>query len=199
MNLNSDTNQVDKQGGQRGAQSQQLTHHLRGWLCVGGAACPVSLIEEFRDRHDVTVEPAWGMTEISPVGVYNAPKADQGSLTAEDALARSPKQGRGIFGIEMKIVDEAGQELPWDGKTFGALQVRGPWVCSRYFGADESAVDAAGWFDTGDVATIDAAGYMQITDRTKDVIKSGGEWISSIQLENTAVDHPDVAEGAAPP
>jgi acyl-CoA synthetase (AMP-forming)/AMP-acid ligase II len=117
-------------------------------------------------------------------------------LTAEEALARSPKQGRGIFGIEMKIVDDAGQELPWDGKAFGALQVRGPWVCSRYFGVDESAVDAAGWFDTGDVATIDAAGYMQITDRTKDVIKSGGEWISSIQLENTAVDHPDVAEAA---
>ena len=165
-------------------------------ICVGGAACPVSLIEEFRERHNVTVEPAWGMTEISPVGAYNAPKPDQDSLTAEDALARSTKQGRGVFGIEMKIIDETGQALPWDGKAFGALQVRGPWVCSRYFGADESAVDAAGWFDTGDVATIDAAGYMQITDRTKDVIKSGGEWISSIQLENTAVDHPDVAEAA---
>jgi acyl-CoA synthetase (AMP-forming)/AMP-acid ligase II len=165
-------------------------------VCVGGAACPAAIIETFRTEHAVQVEHAWGMTELSPVGVYNAPKADSESLSPAALAARALKQGRALFGLELRIVNDAGAELPWDGKAFGSLQVRGPWVCERYFGADESQVDAAGWFNTGDVATIDAAGYMQITDRTKDVIKSGGEWISSIQLENTAVNHPAVAEAA---
>jgi fatty-acyl-CoA synthase len=136
------------------------------------------------------------MTELSPVGSYNAPKPGMENLSAEEQAALRLRQGRALFGIEMKIVDTAGNEQPWNGVAYGALKVRGPWVCSRYFGADESAADADGWFDTGDVATIDADGYMQITDRTKDVIKSGGEWISSIALENIAVGHPDVAEAA---
>ncbi len=166
-------------------------------ICVGGAACPASIIDSFRDKHDVSVQHAWGMTEMSPVGVYNSPKPGREKLSAEQLQAAQMRQGRGIFGVEMKIVDAANNVLPWDGQAFGALKVRGPWVCSSYFKGEEVIVDADGWFDTGDVATIDAEGSMQITDRTKDVIKSGGEWISSIQLENTAVDHPDVAEAAA--
>jgi fatty-acyl-CoA synthase len=165
-------------------------------VCVGGAACPAAIIDQFAEHHDVIVEHAWGMTELSPVGVYNAPKAGQSELPEEAQKARELKQGRALYGIEMRIVDDAGDELPWNGQTFGALQVRGPWVCSQYFRSAEPAVDAQGWFNTGDVATIDADGYMHITDRTKDVIKSGGEWISSIQLENTAINHPGVAEAA---
>ena len=166
-------------------------------ICVGGAACPASVIDDFLDRHDVAVEHAWGMTEMSPVGVYNSPKPGRDKLSAERLRAVQLRQGRGVFGVEMKIVDAENNELPWDGEAFGALKVRGPWVCSGYFKGEHAMIDADGWFDTGDVATIDAEGSMHITDRTKDVIKSGGEWISSIQLENTAVDHPDVAEAAA--
>lgn len=165
-------------------------------ICVGGAACPASIIDEFREKHAVLVQHAWGMTEMSPVGVYNAPTAATVALErpAQDALQL--KQGRGLFGVEMKIVDDQGVELPWNGESFGTLKVRGPWVCSAYYKSAADAVDDDGWFDTGDVATIDPNGFMQITDRTKDVIKSGGEWISSIQLENTAVSHPGVAEAA---
>ncbi|MGI9307649.1 MAG: long-chain-fatty-acid--CoA ligase [Gammaproteobacteria bacterium] len=200
-------------------QSEQVTYSagvptvwlgLLGWLreqgetldslqriCVGGAACPVSVIEEFRDVHNVYVHHGWGMTETSPVGVYNALKAGMDDWPAEQKLAVQAKQGRGLFGIEMKIVDDNNRTLPWDGETFGALKVRGPWVCSAYFREEAgSALDADGWFDTGDVATIDMHGYMTITDRNKDIIKSGGEWISSITLENTAVNHPQVAEAA---
>lgn len=166
-------------------------------ICVGGAACPASVIDDFLDRHEVVVEHAWGMTEMSPVGVYNSPKSGRDKLSAEKLRAVQLRQGRGVFGVEMKIVDAENNELPWDGEAFGALKVRGPWVCSGYFKGEEAMLDADGWFDTGDVATIDPEGSMHITDRTKDVIKSGGEWISSIQLENTAVDHPDVAEAAA--
>jgi acyl-CoA synthetase (AMP-forming)/AMP-acid ligase II len=165
-------------------------------ICVGGAACPAVLIDEFRDKHAVIAEHAWGMTEMSPVGVYNAPKASTAALGEAELSRLRLRQGRGLFGVEMKIVDEQGRDLPWDGRAFGALKVRGPWVCSAYYRSDEAAVDNDGWFGTGDVATIDAEGYMQITDRTKDVIKSGGEWISSIQLENTALSHPAVAEAA---
>ena len=137
------------------------------------------------------------MTELSPVGTYNAPKPAHTGLSAAERDHLMLKQGRVLAGIDMKIVDGSGQELPWDGTQFGDLMVRGPWVCSGYYGeAAGSACDADGWFATGDVATIDADGLMEITDRSKDVIKSGGEWISSITLENIAVSHPDVAEAA---
>jgi fatty-acyl-CoA synthase len=165
---------------------------------VGGAAVPRSMIQEFRDAHGVEVRQGWGMTEMSPLGVTNTLKAGLEHLSDEEKLDLSVKAGRGIFGCELRIVDEHGVELPWDGVAYGALQVRGPWVCSDYFKLNGSAGAHTddGWFDTGDVATIDAEGYMAITDRTKDVIKSGGEWISSIELENTAMGHPAVAEAA---
>jgi 3-(methylthio)propionyl---CoA ligase len=166
-------------------------------IMTGGSAAPPLLIEAFRDEYGIAVEHGWGMTELSPVGTYNAPKPAQAGLSGETAVRHMLKQGRVLPGIDMKIVDGEGNELPWDGKQFGDLMVRGPWVCSAYFGdAPGSACDADGWFATGDVATIDPDGFMEITDRSKDVIKSGGEWISSIALENIAVSHPDVAEAA---
>jgi fatty-acyl-CoA synthase len=165
-------------------------------ICVGGAACPALIIEEFRDKHDVFVNHAWGMTEMSPVGSYNTLKAGMELLAPDELMKIRLRQGRGLFGVEMKIVADSGEDLPWDGVSAGALKVRGPWVCNAYYKDDRPAVDAHGWFDTGDVATITATGFMQITDRSKDVIKSGGEWISSIELENTAVNHPQVAEAA---
>jgi fatty-acyl-CoA synthase len=166
-------------------------------IMTGGSAAPPLLIEAFRDEFGITVEHGWGMTELSPVGTYNAPKPAQHSLTQDQSVRHMLKQGRILAGIDMKIVDGDGRELPWDGKAFGDLMVHGPWVCSGYFGDPPgSACDADGWFATGDVATIDPDGFMEITDRSKDVIKSGGEWISSITLENIAVSHPDVAEAA---
>ena len=165
---------------------------------IGGAAVPESMIREFRDKHDVVVHQGWGMTEMSPLGTLNTLKAGMEDLSPDDMSAVQAKAGRGIFGVEMRIVDDDQKELPWDGVAFGALQVRGPWVCSDYYkleGSADSHTDD-GWFDTGDVAKIDPEGYMQITDRTKDVIKSGGEWISSIDIENVAMGHPSVAEAA---
>jgi fatty-acyl-CoA synthase len=166
--------------------------------CIGGAAVPESMIREFRDKHDVVVHQGWGMTEMSPLGTCNSLKAGMEKLPPEAILKLQAKAGRGIFGVEMRIVDDAGKELPWDGEVFGALQVRGPWICSDYFLLEGKGGShtADGWFDTGDVGTIDPEGFLQITDRTKDVIKSGGEWISSIEIENTAVGHPAVAEAA---
>jgi len=165
---------------------------------VGGAAVPRSMIQEFRDVHDVEIRQGWGMTEMSPLGTCNSNKAGLEALSDDEKLDLATKAGRGIFGCELRIVDDDGQELPWDGIAYGALQVRGPWICSDYFKLDGGAGTHTddGWFDTGDVATIDSQGYMAITDRTKDVIKSGGEWISSIELENTAMGHPAVAEAA---
>jgi len=137
------------------------------------------------------------MTELSPLGTYNAPKPAHAALRQPERDHLMLKQGRVAAGIDMKIVDGEGRELPWDGTAFGDLKVRGPWVCSAYYGDEPgSALDADGWFATGDVATIDPDGLMEITDRSKDVIKSGGEWISSITLENIALSHPDVAEAA---
>ena len=165
---------------------------------IGGAAVPRTMIQAFRDKHGVEVRQGWGMTEMSPLGTANCPKAGLEHLTPDELLDLGTKAGRGIYGCELRIVDDDGNELPWDGVAYGALQVRGPWICSDYFkldGAGGSHTDD-GWFDTGDVATIDPEGYMAITDRTKDVIKSGGEWISSIELENTAMGHPAVAEAA---
>lgn len=166
-------------------------------LVIGGSACPPMLIDAFGREYGVTVDHAWGMTETSPLGTYNQPKASDAMLTAEAKSARRLNQGRGIYGVEMRIVNDASEPLPWDGVAFGNLMVRGHWVCSAYYGGKTlGGADDQGWFATGDVATIDPDGYMQITDRSKDVIKSGGEWISSITLENIAVAHPDVAEAA---
>ena len=165
-------------------------------LVCGGSACPAMLIDVFEREYGVQVDHAWGMTETSPLGTYYAPKPEFAALSAAEGKRLQYKQGRAVPGLDMRIVDDAGQELPWDGTTYGNLQVRGPWVVRRYMGADTDACDAEGWFATGDVATIDPHGMMEITDRTKDIVKSGGEWISSIQLENIAVGHPDVAEAA---
>ena len=163
---------------------------------IGGSACPPAMIRKFQDEYRVRVFHAWGMTEMSPLGTVGTLKAKQAGLDKEAQLAVQAKQGRGIFGVEMKIVDEQGAELPWDGKRFGNLMVRGPWIASGYFKGEGGDVLRDGWFPTGDVATIDPDGYMQITDRSKDVIKSGGEWISSIDLENIAIAHPAIAEAA---
>jgi fatty-acyl-CoA synthase len=165
---------------------------------IGGAACPLSIMDEFEKKHGVKTLHAWGMTETSPVGTVNAPKRGMDNLSQEESDAIRVKQGRGVFGIDMKIVGAEGRELPWDGEAFGDLRVRGWWVGDGYFGQDgpSESHDDDGWFSTGDVATIDANGFMKITDRTKDVIKSGGEWISSIELENLAVAHPGVSEAA---
>ncbi|MDH4107010.1 MAG: 3-(methylthio)propionyl-CoA ligase [Gammaproteobacteria bacterium] len=165
---------------------------------IGGAAVPESMIRAFRDKHDVVVMQGWGMTEMSPLGTVNSLKASQLDLSPDEIIKIRVKAGRGIFGVEMRIVDDEQNELPWDGDKAGALQVRGPWVCSDYFKLEGSAGSHTGdgWFETGDVAKIDPDGFLQITDRTKDVIKSGGEWISSIDVENVAVGHPAVAEAA---
>jgi fatty-acyl-CoA synthase len=165
---------------------------------IGGAAVPESMIRAFRDKHDVRVLQGWGMTEMSPLGTINTPKPGYGSLSADEQIALQVKAGRGLYGVEMRIVDDQQRELPWDGVAYESLQVRGPWICSDYYrlAGDAGSHTADGWFDTGDVATIDPAGYLAITDRTKDVIKSGGEWISSIEVENAAMGHPGVAEAA---
>ena len=165
---------------------------------IGGAAVPRSMIEEFRDKHDVEVRQGWGMTEMSPLGTVNTAKAGLESMSGDEQLDLATKAGRGIFGVEMRIVDADGVEQPWDGVAYGALQVRGLRICSDYFRleGDAGTHTSDGWFETGDVATIDPHGYLAITDRTKDVIKSGGEWISSIELENVATDHSAVAEAA---
>jgi acyl-CoA synthetase (AMP-forming)/AMP-acid ligase II len=168
---------------------------------IGGSACPPAMIHAFQQDYGVDVLHAWGMTEMSPLGTLCTLKNKHLGLPAPQQDAIRLKQGRAIFGIDMKIVDGQGEELPWDGRTFGDLLVKGPWIVKEYFkgeGGDPLMRDAQGreWFPTGDVATIDADGYLQITDRTKDVIKSGGEWISSIDIENIAVAHPDVAMAA---
>ena len=163
---------------------------------IGGSACPPTMIRSFQEDYGVQVFHAWGMTEMSPLGTVGSLKARQAKLGKEAQLAVQAKQGRGIFGVEMKIIDEQGNDLPWDGKRFGDLMVRGPWIASGYLKGEGGDPLKNGWFPTGDVATIDPDGYMQITDRSKDVIKSGGEWISSIDLENVAVAHPAVQEAA---
>ena len=136
---------------------------------------------------------AWGMTEMSPLGTVCTLKNKHMTMSSEDKMKVRLKQGRGLFGVDMKIVDGEGDELPWDGKTFGDLLVKGHWILSAYFRGEGGSPLIDGWFATGDVATIDADGYMHITDRSKDVIKSGGEWISSIDIENIAMGHPAIA------
>lgn len=167
----------------------------------GGSAFPVALMELYRERHGVEIIHAWGMTETSPIGTMGTLSPEGQALAEPQRTALRAKQGRCVFGVELKITDDTGRELPHDGRAFGALKVRGPWVASGYFqqpvgSPANAAFDADGWFNTGDVATICPLGYLQITDRTKDVIKSGGEWISSIELENLAVAHPAVAQAA---
>ncbi len=170
--------------------------HLKK-VVIGGSACPRAMTKTFQDVYGVEVCHAWGMTEMSPLGTLGSLKPEYAKLSAEERLDVQMKQGHPPFGVEMKITDDAGKELPRDGKTFGRLKVRGAAVARAYFKEEDvSILDRDGFFDTGDVSTIDKYGYMQITDRAKDVIKSGGEWISSIDLENLAVGHPKVAEAA---
>ena len=164
---------------------------------VGGSALPPSMIAEFRDKYDVELVHAWGMTETSPLGTLNNLLQKHEALDVETQAALRLGQGRPPYGVELRIVDETGKVLPNDGKTQGDLQIRGPWIVERYFGAEESALTEDGWFDTGDVATLDQDGYMVIRDRSKDIIKSGGEWISTVELENIAMAHPGVAMAAA--
>ncbi|MFL6651839.1 MAG: 3-(methylthio)propionyl-CoA ligase [Sulfurifustaceae bacterium] len=164
-------------------------------LLVGGSACPPALIRTFEQEYDVRVLHAWGMTEMSPLGVVCTFKQKHAAWSKDEKVALQAKQGRPVFGVDLKIVDTDGKELPRDGKAFGDLLVRGIWVTNGYYKGEGSNL-RDGWFPTGDVATLDTDGYIQITDRSKDVIKSGGEWISSIELENIAVGHPAVAEAA---
>ena len=187
---------------------QMLLAHVQGGklkfstltrTVIGGSACPPAMIDTFREDFGVDVLHAWGMTETSPLGSVSTLKNKHLKLPAAQQMAIRVKQGRAICGVDMRIVGDDGQEQPWDGKTFGDLQVRGPWVMESYFkGQSPLVTDQHGvrWFPTGDVATIDADGYMQITDRSKDVIKSGGEWISSIDIENIAMAHPAIAMAA---
>jgi fatty-acyl-CoA synthase len=165
-------------------------------VVIGGSACPRAITKTFQDVYGVEVIHAWGMTEMSPLGTVCSMKPAYAGLTGEERLDIQQMQGHTPFMVEMKITDDAGKRLPWDGKTFGRLKVRGPAVARAYYSDDSNILDEEGFFDTGDVATIDRQGYMRITDRSKDVIKSGGEWISSIDIENLAIGHPKVAEAA---
>ncbi len=177
-------------------QTGKKLPHLKR-VVIGGSACPRAMTQKFQENYDVEVIHAWGMTEMSPLGSLATMKPEYDALKGEERLDIQQKQGFAPFGVEMKITDDDGSEKPWDGKTFGRLKVKGPAVARAYYGGvGTEQFDADGWFDTGDVAHIDQHGYMQITDRAKDVIKSGGEWISTIDLENLAVGHPDVAEAA---
>ena len=166
-------------------------------VAIGGSAVPRSMVDAFQDRHGIAVGHLWGMTEMSPLGTVGILCSNALALPPGAQVDMQLKQGRAMFGVEMKVVRDDGSTAPRDGTTFGRLLVRGPWIVGRYFkGEGGDILDDGGWFDTGDVATIDALGYMQIVDRSKDVIKSGGEWISSIDLENVAVGAPGVAEAA---
>ncbi len=174
---------------------KKLPHLKR--VVIGGAACPRTILQKFQDDYGVTVFHAWGMTEMSPIGTVGSIKPQFSTLSGKARLDLQEKQGFAPFSVEMKVSDDEGTELPWDGKSFGRLKVRGPAISNGYYGGDgKEQFEEDGFFDTGDVAHIDEHGYMQITDRAKDVIKSGGEWISTIDLENLAVGYPEVAEAA---
>ena len=166
-------------------------------VAIGGSAVPKVMLEKFEKDYDVSVMHAWGMTEMSPLGTIGTFKSGMEDLSFEEQINIKLKQGRATYMVEMKITDDEGNELPWNGKDFGHLLVRGPFIASKYIkGEGGQILDNQGFFDTGDVATIDELGFMQITDRSKDVIKSGGEWISSIELENAAVGHEEISEAA---
>jgi acyl-CoA synthetase (AMP-forming)/AMP-acid ligase II len=177
-------------------ESNDLAFSTMRRTVIGGSACPPAMMRAFQERYDVQVLHAWGMTEVSPLGTVCTLKPAQQALGSEERLAVQSKQGRAVFGVDLKIVDADGNELPWDGKTSGELLVRGPWIIASYFKGAGGNPLVDGWFPTGDVAVIDADGFMQITDRAKDVIKSGGEWIGSIDLENIAMAHPAVGMAA---
>ncbi|MEO8927340.1 MAG: AMP-binding protein, partial [Caulobacteraceae bacterium] len=179
---------------------QMLLAHMRATgatlttlkrVVIGGSAVPEAIIRAFHDDYGVEVVHAWGMTETSPLGTLSTPTPEIAALSFDEQMPYKLKQGRPPAGVQLRLADDAGAALPHDGQTFGRLKIRGPFIARRYF-KDEGGeiLDADGFFDTGDVATIDPAGYMQITDRAKDVIKSGGEWISSIEIENIAAGHP---------
>ncbi|MEE9315165.1 MAG: long-chain-fatty-acid--CoA ligase [Rhizobiaceae bacterium] len=177
-------------------ETGKMLPHLNR-VVIGGAACPRAMTEKFQSVYGVDVVHAWGMTEMSPLGTLGNLKPQYSSLSGDARLDVQEKQGYAPFGVEMKVTDDENNEQPWDGKTFGKLKVRGPAIAKGYYGGDGAEhFDEDNWFDTGDVAHIDENGYMQITDRAKDVIKSGGEWISTIDLENLAVGHPDIQEAA---
>ena len=163
-------------------------------VVVGGSAAPMSMIRDFNEKHDAFLIHAWGMTEMSPIGTVNSHNIHTESLPLEERYKLQAKQGRPVYGVEMKIVDDDNNTLPQDGVARGRLLVRGPWIVSGYYNNDDRSSFIDGWFDTGDVATIDENNYLTLVDRSKDVIKSGGEWISSIDLENAAVGHPELAE-----
>jgi len=178
-------------------QAHKLRFSTLQRTVIGGSACPPAMISAFNDQYGVEVLHAWGMTEMSPLGTVCTLKNKHLVLDTEAKMKIRLKQGRAVFGVDIKIVDpDTGRDLPWDGKAYGDLYVQGPWIISEYFKHDGGDVLTDGWFHTGDVATIDPDGYMQITDRSKDVIKSGGEWISSIDVENIAMAHPAVAMAA---
>jgi acyl-CoA synthetase (AMP-forming)/AMP-acid ligase II len=167
-------------------------------VIVGGAACPRTMIEAFQEEFGIEVRHAWGMTEMSPLGTIGTLKAKHQTLPADERKCLQAKQGRPVFGVDIKIVDEDGRDLPHDGCSIGEVNVRGPWVCSGYYRSENPAShDAEGWFATGDVGGIDADGYLQITDRQKDLIKCAGEWISSVEIESLAMEHPAVMQAAA--
>ncbi len=179
-------------------QENKSFPHLKQ-TAIGGSAVPKSMLEAFEDDYDVEVFHGWGMTELSPVGTTGTFNCRIAEMPIEERRVYQLKQGRAVYGVQLKIIGEDGNELPRDGKSFGEVAVRGPWVVGAYFDndeANESQFSKEGWFLTGDIATLDEYGYMTIIDRSKDVIKSGGEWISSIDLENTAMGHPDVMEAA---
>lgn len=177
-------------------ETGKMLPHLKR-VIIGGSACPRAMTEKFQDVYGVDVVHAWGMTEMSPLGSLGSIKPQYQNLSGGEKLDLQEKQGYAPFGVEMKITDDENVEHPWDGETFGRLKVRGPAIAKAYFGGDGAEqFDDENWFDTGDVAHINEHGYMQITDRAKDVIKSGGEWISTIDLENLAVGHPDILEAA---
>lgn len=176
---------------QRGTRPKRMTRTI-----VGGAALPPSMFAAFRDEFGVELIHAWGMTETSPLGTLNQPLAKHAALSAQDQAQIRLGQGRPPFGVQLRIVDFDGSELPWDGKAQGNLQIRGHWIVDTYFKAGKNALTDDGWFDSGDVATLDTNGYMVIKDRSKDIIKSGGEWISSVELENIAMDHPSILTAA---
>jgi fatty-acyl-CoA synthase len=166
-------------------------------VVIGGSACPPSMIQAWEQEHGARVLHAWGMTEMSPIGTVNTLLPKHAGLDEATTLGIKSKQGRPIFGVDLRLVDDDGKVVPHDGKTSGHLQVRGYWIADSYFKREKDDTHQDGWFYTGDIATVDADGYMQITDRSKDVIKSGGEWVSSIDLENAAMMHPAVQHAAA--
>jgi fatty-acyl-CoA synthase len=176
------------------AHGGKLPHLKR--VVIGGSSCPRAVTQKFQEDYGVDVIHAWGMTEMSPLGTLCTLKPEYSALEGETKLDLLMKQGHAPFGVEMEITDDSGKKMPWDGKTFGRLKVRGLAIAKSYFKEPAQILDEEGYFDTGDVSHIDPYGYMQITDRSKDIIKSGGEWISSIDLENLAVGHPKVAEAA---